>query len=111
MTSRFPGPGHAGSPDGVVLGVRAEELLDGLHRPGPARRAGRGEPRALVRAVAEGLDPGLAAPAERDRLPAGVDLTAVLVQQPEVPAHDQRAVPIGRDRGVLAVLIALTARR
>ena len=48
-------------------------------RARPARRARRGEPRPLVRAVAEGLDAGLPAPAERDGVAAGVDLGAVLV--------------------------------
>ncbi|CAA9273533.1 MAG: hypothetical protein AVDCRST_MAG57-3291, partial [uncultured Blastococcus sp.] len=37
-------------------------------RSRPARRAGRREARALVRPVAERLDAGLSAPAERDRL-------------------------------------------
>src|SRR3954470_9613961 len=65
----------------------------------PAGGAGRGEAGPLVRAIAERLDAGLAAPAERDGRPARVDFGPVLVDQPEVTAHDQRAVPVGRDRG------------
>ena len=43
--------------------------------------------------------PRLAAAAQRDGVAAGVDLGAVLVEQPEVAAHDQRPVAVGRDGG------------
>ena len=61
--------------------------------PGPARRAGRGEAGPLVRAVAEGLDARLAAAAQRDGPPAGVDLGAVLVDEPEVARARSAARP------------------
>ena len=89
-------------PDGAVAAQasgpprRAQNLRRGAR---PARRAGRGEPGPLVRAVAEGLDAGLPAPAQRDGVPARVDLGTVRVDEPEVPADDQRSVPVGRDGG------------
>ena len=69
---------------------------------GPAGGARGGEPRPLVGAVAERLDARLPAPAQRDRPSSRVDLGAVLVDQPEVPPDDQRAVAVGRDAGTRA---------
>ena len=59
-----------------VLAGRAQDLRG---RARAARRAGRGEARPLVRAVAERLDARLPAAAQRDRVAARVDLGAVLV--------------------------------
>jgi hypothetical protein len=64
-----------------------------------ARRDEAGE---LVAPVAERLGGGLAAPAERDRAPTRVDLGAVLVDESERASHDERAVPVRRDGGVVA---------
>ncbi len=101
-------------PLGAAPGTQPRRLIGSRLRPsaglakdlrggaGPARCARCREPRTLVRAVAEGLDAGLPAPAERDRPPSRVDLVAVLVDEPELAANDQRTVPIGRDRRAVA---------
>ncbi len=97
--SRCAWPGPSRPRTDLRPAARSALLAELRGGPGAARRAGRREPGALVRAVAERLDAGLPAPAQRDGLPARIDLGAVLVQQPEVPAHDQRTVAVGRDRG------------
>ncbi|MEO3794197.1 glycosyltransferase family 2 protein [Nonomuraea sp. B10E15] len=64
-------------------------------------RLARGtEPAGLVRAVAERLDRGQAAPAQSDGRPAGVDGLAVLGEQLEVAPDEQGTVGAGghRDR-------------
>jgi hypothetical protein len=54
-----------------------------------------------MRAVAERPQLRLAAAAQRDRRALDLDLAPVLIDQPERPAHDQRAVAVRRDRGGL----------
>src|SRR5579884_2822722 len=56
----------------------------------------RRESGLLVRAVAEGLAAGLAAPAEGDRAARVLDRRARAVEEAEWPAHEQRPVAVGR---------------
>src|SRR4051794_36799638 len=61
------------------------------------RAAGGAPPGRLVRAVAERLARAAAAAAQRDRLLVDGDLVAVLVGERERPAHEERAIAVGRD--------------
>jgi hypothetical protein len=95
----------------LLGGVRyaGHRLAVAAHSPAELRRRaragraalvprGRPEPGGEVRAVAERLAGRPSAPAEGDGAPARVDALAVAPEDPEVAAHDERAVLVGRDR-------------
>jgi hypothetical protein len=87
-----PARGARGRLSDVPLGRLAAEL-------GAARRP---EAHELVRAVAERPKPRFAAAAQRDRLAPRVDRVAVLVEQAERPADEQRPVAVGSDGDLVA---------
>lgn len=61
-----------------------------------------------VRAVAEGPGPGVATPAQRHGPSPARDLVAVLIEEGEPPAHDQRTIAV---RGDFAALHRRSPRR
>ena len=93
------------------VGLDARGRLAGRPLPQRLLRTRRAlEPDQVVRAVAERPHARLSAPAQRDRLAVDLDLLAVLIDEPERPAHQERAVAIGRDQRCRTRLDAPLAR-
>lgn len=83
----------------VRLAVAAHSARQ-LRRAAARRRAliaTRGTERALVRAVAERLESGTAAPAERHRAPTRHDFSSVRVHDGEAAPQQQRPIRVGDD--------------
>ena len=108
--SRFRSAAHARVNERVGSAVRRRGPR-GRSAPGRGRLGALGaeKPDRLCAPSQNGLMPDLPHRHSAMVSPAGVDLGAVLVDQPEVAAHDQRAVAVGRDGGAGALRAARSA--